>query len=87
MLGQSCPKPKPEILTKSRSDEIDRIDLQIAKSLGSGDFATVFYGTFLGKAVVIKSLKTGSMDPQAFLKEVEIMRLCNTRRYNGRLVN
>lgn len=77
MLGQSCPKPKLEILPKSRSDEIDRIDLQIAKSLGSGDFGTVFYGTFLGKAVVIKSLKTGSMDPQAFLKEAEIMRLCN----------
>jgi serine/threonine protein kinase len=76
-LVQPCPKPKPGILPAGRSDEIDRKDLKITKRLGSGNFGTVYYGTFLDQAeVAIKMLRTGTMSPQAFLKEAVIMRRC-----------
>jgi serine/threonine protein kinase len=76
-LIQPIPKPKPGILPAGRSDEIDRKDLKMTKRLGSGNFGTVYYGTFLDQAeVAIKRLKAGTMSPQAFLKEAVIMRRC-----------
>jgi hypothetical protein len=63
-LGQPYPKPKPGILPAGRSDEIDRNDLKITKTLGSGNFGTVYSGAFLGQAeVAIKTLKYGTMTP------------------------
>ena len=55
--------------------EIDRSRLTIGRELGRGQFGQVFEGLFEGKTrVAIKTLRKGSMDPQDFLVEAQIMK-------------
>lgn len=75
-LTQSCPKSKPSYWP-NKKDEIDRKDLNFIKELGGGNFGKVFYGVYKGHIeVAIKTLKPGTMSPQAFLEEAAIMRKC-----------
>jgi len=75
-LTQPCPKKQPKCWP-NKSDEIDRNDLQFIKELGGGNFGKVFYGLYKGHTeVAIKTLKPGTMSPQAFLEEAAIMRKC-----------
>jgi len=54
--------------------EIDRSKLTLLHELGRGQFGQVFEGLFNNKTrVAIKTLRKGSMDPQDFLGEAQIM--------------
>lgn len=75
-LSQPCPKAKPKFWP-NKTDEINRDDLQFIKELGGGNFGKVFHGLYRGHTeVAIKTLKPGTMSPQAFLEEAAIMRHC-----------
>lgn len=75
-LTKPCPKVRiGESPFRNRGDEIDRRQLRTIRELGSGNFGKVFYGLYRGtQEVAIKTLKPGSMSPQAFLDEAAIMR-------------
>lgn len=78
-LTMACPKPKPHMwdLSPETRDrwEIDPSEITFIKKLGSGNFGDVSYGKWRGNTeVAIKSLKAGTMSPQAFLQEAAIMK-------------
>lgn len=75
-LVRPCPKPKPRFWP-DRGDELDRSELKQSRKIGTGFFGEVFYGTYRDHTeVAIKTLKQGTMSPQAFLEEAVIMRKC-----------
>jgi len=77
-LVSSCPLlEKPQTVTIARDVwEINREELQLDKKLGQGMFGEVWKGKWNGKTeVAIKTLKTGTMSPDAFLDEAKIMKL------------
>jgi serine/threonine protein kinase len=75
-LVKPCPKCKPSYWP-NKKDEIERTDLEFLRELGGGNFGKVFYGLYKGHTeVAIKTLKPGTMSPQAFLEEAAIMRKC-----------
>jgi len=75
-LVKPCPKPKPSFWP-DRSDEIQRSELRFVRKIGTGCFGEVYYGCYRKtKEVAIKTLKQGTMSPQAFLEEAVIMRKC-----------
>ncbi|XP_060947616.1 tyrosine-protein kinase fynb isoform X2 [Limanda limanda] len=55
--------------------EIARHTLELEVKLGTGCFAEVFYGTWNGTTkVAVKTLKPGTMSPESFLEEAQIMK-------------
>ncbi|XP_066867798.1 tyrosine-protein kinase FRK isoform X1 [Kogia breviceps] len=55
--------------------EIDRSSIQLLKRLGSGQFGEVWEGLWNNTTLVaVKTLKPGSMDPNDFLREAQIMK-------------
>ncbi|XP_053201988.1 tyrosine-protein kinase Fyn-like [Panonychus citri] len=75
-LTKPCPKTKPSYWP-NKKDEIERKDLEFIRELGGGNFGKVYYGLYKGHTeVAIKTLKSGTMSPQAFLEEAAIMRKC-----------
>lgn len=55
--------------------EIDRSSLKLLHELGRGQFGQVYEGLWQNKTrVAIKTLRKGSMDPQDFLGEAQIMK-------------
>ncbi|XP_033931586.1 tyrosine-protein kinase fynb isoform X3 [Pseudochaenichthys georgianus] len=55
--------------------EISRDTLVMEIKLGTGCFADVFYGTWNGTTkVAVKTLKPGTMSPESFLEEAQIMK-------------
>ena len=75
-LTKPCPKSKPSYWP-NKKDEIDRKDLELKRRLGGGNFGDVFFGVYRGSVeVAVKTLKPGTMSPQAFLEEAAIMRKC-----------
>ncbi|XP_019740578.1 tyrosine-protein kinase Fyn isoform X1 [Hippocampus comes] len=55
--------------------EIARDTLELELKLGTGCFAEVFYGTWNGTTkVAVKTLKPGTMSPESFLEEAQIMK-------------
>uniref|UniRef100_A0AAX7TVY1 Tyrosine-protein kinase n=1 Tax=Astatotilapia calliptera TaxID=8154 RepID=A0AAX7TVY1_ASTCA len=55
--------------------EISRDALELEVKLGTGCFADVFYGTWNGTTkVAVKTLKPGTMSPESFLEEAQIMK-------------
>uniref|UniRef100_A0AAQ4QIR3 Tyrosine-protein kinase n=1 Tax=Gasterosteus aculeatus aculeatus TaxID=481459 RepID=A0AAQ4QIR3_GASAC len=55
--------------------EISRATLELELKLGTGCFADVFYGTWNGTTkVAVKTLKPGTMSPESFLEEAQIMK-------------
>ncbi|XP_007952267.1 tyrosine-protein kinase FRK [Orycteropus afer afer] len=79
-LGKPCLKiqvPTPFDLSYKTVDqwEIDRNSVQLLKRLGSGQFGEVWEGLWNNTtAVAVKTLKPGSMDPNDFLREAQIMK-------------
>ncbi|KAI1895804.1 hypothetical protein AGOR_G00110540 [Albula goreensis] len=55
--------------------EIPRESLQLIKRLGNGQFGEVWMGTWNGTTkVAVKTLKPGTMSPESFLEEAQIMK-------------
>ncbi|KAM3931624.1 tyrosine-protein kinase FRK [Leptodactylus fuscus] len=79
-LRKACVKnevPLPPDLCYQTADhwEIDRTSLKFLKKLGQGQFGEVWEGLWNNTiSVAIKTLKKGSMKPQDFLREAQIMK-------------
>lgn len=78
-LTVPCPRMQPVLPDLSRETrdewEIPRNSVELLNKLGSGNFGDVWYGLWRGKTeVAVKTLKPGTMDPEAFLQEASIMK-------------
>ena len=79
-LTRVCPQgaqPQTEGLSYNTKDawEISRTSLQLRQRLGAGNFGEVWAGVWNNTtAVAVKTLKPGTMTPQAFLQEASIMK-------------
>ncbi|XP_039603878.1 tyrosine-protein kinase fynb isoform X2 [Polypterus senegalus] len=75
-LTNVCKNYTPHTLGLSKDQwEITRDSLNLEKKLGMGCFAEVWYGTWNGTTkVAVKTLKPGTMSPESFLEEAQIMK-------------
>ncbi|KAE8598494.1 hypothetical protein XENTR_v10016842 [Xenopus tropicalis] len=75
-LTTVCPTVKPQTQGLSKDAwEIPRESLRLDVKLGQGCFGEVWIGTWNGTTkVAIKTLKPGTMMPEAFLQEAQIMK-------------
>ncbi|XP_012888246.1 PREDICTED: tyrosine-protein kinase Fyn [Dipodomys ordii] len=73
VISSSC-APQTSGLSKD-AWEVARHSLCLEKKLGQGCFAEVWLGTWNGNTkVAIKTLKPGTMSPESFLEEAQIMK-------------
>uniref|UniRef100_A0A8P0PBL7 Tyrosine-protein kinase n=2 Tax=Canis lupus familiaris TaxID=9615 RepID=A0A8P0PBL7_CANLF len=73
VIASSC-TPQTSGLAKD-AWEVARDSLFLEKKLGQGCFAEVWLGTWNGNTkVAIKTLKPGTMSPESFLEEAQIMK-------------
>ncbi|XP_070814449.1 proto-oncogene tyrosine-protein kinase Src-like isoform X1 [Chaetodon trifascialis] len=75
-LTEVCPVAKPQTQGLARDAwEIPRESLRLDLKLGQGCFGEVWMGTWNGTTrVAIKTLKPGTMSPEAFLQEAQVMK-------------
>ncbi|XP_017549731.1 proto-oncogene tyrosine-protein kinase Src isoform X3 [Pygocentrus nattereri] len=75
-LTDVCPVLKPQTQGLARDAwEIPRESLRLDIKLGQGCFGEVWMGTWNGTTrVAIKTLKPGTMSPEAFLQEAQVMK-------------
>ncbi|XP_061784123.1 tyrosine-protein kinase FRK [Nerophis lumbriciformis] len=79
-LGEPCKKieaPQTIGLSYNTVDqwEIDRKSIKLLHKLGAGQFGEVYEGLWNDTtSVAVKTLKPGTMDPQDFLREAQIMK-------------
>ncbi|XP_076839929.1 proto-oncogene tyrosine-protein kinase Src isoform X2 [Brachyhypopomus gauderio] len=75
-LTDVCPVLKPQTQGLARDAwEIPRESLRLDVKLGQGCFGEVWMGTWNGTTrVAIKTLKPGTMSPEAFLQEAQVMK-------------
>ncbi|MBN3321383.1 FYN kinase, partial [Atractosteus spatula] len=75
-LTKACPNSTPQTLGLGRDAwEISRDTLSLNKKLGQGCFGDVWMGMWNGTTkVAVKTLKPGTMSPEAFLEEAQIMK-------------
>lgn len=79
LLLFSCPKQQPTILDLSRATrdnwEIPKSEIELIELLGAGNFGEVWKGRWKRKIdVAVKTMKTGTMEPERFLEEAAIMK-------------
>uniref|UniRef100_A0A8B9D7C7 non-specific protein-tyrosine kinase n=1 Tax=Anser cygnoides TaxID=8845 RepID=A0A8B9D7C7_ANSCY len=76
LLTRACPAMKPQTLGLAKDAwEIARESISLDKKLGMGCFGDVWMGTWNGTTkVAVKTLKPGTMSPEAFLEEAQIMK-------------
>uniref|UniRef100_UPI00398F3C73 tyrosine-protein kinase Fyn isoform X2 n=1 Tax=Pristiophorus japonicus TaxID=55135 RepID=UPI00398F3C73 len=75
-LTMVCTNMVPQTVGLAKDSwEILRESLILEKKLGQGCFADVWYGTWNGTTkVAVKTLKPGTMSPESFLEEAQIMK-------------
>lgn len=79
-LGEPCKKievPQTHGLSYNTVDqwEIERKSIKLLRKLGAGQFGEVFEGLWNDTTpVAVKTLKPGTMDPEDFLREAQIMK-------------
>ncbi|XP_018599096.1 tyrosine-protein kinase Blk [Scleropages formosus] len=74
-LTGPCKPLKPQQPWAQDAWEIPRETLKMVKKLGSGQFGEVWMGYYKNnQKVAIKTLKEGSMEPEAFLQEANLMK-------------
>ncbi|XP_077569729.1 proto-oncogene tyrosine-protein kinase Src isoform X3 [Stigmatopora nigra] len=75
-LSDICPVLKPQTQGLAKDAwEIPRESLHLDLKLGQGCFGEVWMGTWNGTTrVAIKTLKPGTMSPEAFLQEAQVMK-------------
>ncbi|XP_033873871.1 tyrosine-protein kinase Fyn isoform X3 [Acipenser ruthenus] len=71
-----CPNNTPQTVGLTKDAwEVARESIPLEKKLGAGCFADVWYGTWNGTTkVAVKTLKPGTMSPESFLEEAQIMK-------------
>ncbi|XP_037833113.1 proto-oncogene tyrosine-protein kinase Src isoform X2 [Kryptolebias marmoratus] len=76
ILTDICPIPNPQTQGLNKDAwEIPRESLRLDVKLGQGCFGEVWMGTWNGATqVAIKTLKPGTMSPEAFLEEAQVMK-------------
>nr|XP_041576704.1 tyrosine-protein kinase Fgr isoform X2 [Taeniopygia guttata] len=76
LLTHPCPAAKPQTLGLAKDAwEIARESVTLTRKLGMGCFGDVWMGTWNGTTkVAVKTLKPGTMSPEAFLEEAQIMK-------------
>ena len=75
-LKEACPfnEPNPSGLARDVW-EIDQSDLKLMDRLGKGMFGEVWKGFWNNRVeVAVKQMRPGSMDPEAFRQEAEVMK-------------
>ncbi|XP_038606203.1 proto-oncogene tyrosine-protein kinase Src isoform X2 [Tachyglossus aculeatus] len=75
-LNGVCPTTRPQTQGLAKDAwEIPRESLRLELKLGQGCFGEVWMGTWNGTTrVAIKTLKPGTMSPEAFLQEAQVMK-------------
>ncbi|XP_070620999.1 tyrosine-protein kinase Lck [Erythrolamprus reginae] len=74
-LTKPCQTQKPQKPWWQDEWEVPRESLKLVEKLGAGQFGEVWMGYYNGHTkVAIKSLKQGSMSPEAFLAEANLMK-------------
>ncbi|XP_023695082.1 tyrosine-protein kinase Blk-like [Paramormyrops kingsleyae] len=74
-LTMPCKSIMPQCPWGQDNWEIPRETLKMVKKLGAGQFGEVWMGFYKNKQkVAIKTLKDGSMEPEAFLQEANLMK-------------
>ncbi|XP_030626619.1 tyrosine-protein kinase Blk [Chanos chanos] len=80
-LGNPCKSGAPERPWAKDEWEIPRETLKMAKKLGAGQFGEVWMGFYKNnQKVAIKTLKEGTMEPEAFLQEANLMKQLQHQR-------
>ncbi|KAJ8333331.1 hypothetical protein SKAU_G00422270 [Synaphobranchus kaupii] len=75
MLASPCKCQRPQNLWVPDTWEIPRETLKLVMKLGAGQFGEVWMGYYKNsQKVAIKTLKEGSMEPEAFLEEANLMK-------------
>uniref|UniRef100_H3BBF2 Tyrosine-protein kinase n=1 Tax=Latimeria chalumnae TaxID=7897 RepID=H3BBF2_LATCH len=76
LLTKACINMKPQTMGLGKDAwEISRDSIGLDKKLGQGCFGDVWMGTWNGTTkVAVKTLKPGTMSPEAFLEEAQIMK-------------
>ncbi|NP_001135853.2 src family kinase 5 [Strongylocentrotus purpuratus] len=75
-LLKPCPKQTPNTRTLGHAVwELPRSSLKLLDKLGQGQFGAVWKGIYDGKVeVAVKTLRAGTMSPEAFLAEANLMK-------------
>ncbi|XP_048830906.1 tyrosine-protein kinase Blk-like [Brienomyrus brachyistius] len=74
-LTMPCKSIMPQCPWGQDNWEIPRESLKMVRKLGAGQFGEVWMGFYKNKQkVAIKTLKEGSMEPEAFLQEANLMK-------------
>ncbi|KAG8506808.1 Tyrosine-protein kinase Lck [Galemys pyrenaicus] len=74
-LSRPCQTQKPQKPWWEDEWEVPRETLKLVERLGAGQFGEVWMGFYNGHTkVAVKSLKQGSMSPDAFLAEANLMK-------------
>ncbi|XP_051951519.1 tyrosine-protein kinase Blk [Xyrauchen texanus] len=74
-LGSPCKIVAPERPWAQDEWEIPRETLKMVKKLGAGQFGEVWMGFYKNnQKVAVKTLKEGTMEPEAFLQEANLMK-------------
>ncbi|XP_062316373.1 tyrosine-protein kinase HCK-like isoform X1 [Osmerus eperlanus] len=74
-LTSPCLSPKPQKPWEKDAWEIPRDSLRLERRLGAGQFGEVWMATYNKHAkVAVKTMKPGTMSPEAFLAEANLMK-------------
>ncbi|KAM6954016.1 LOW QUALITY PROTEIN: tyrosine-protein kinase Blk [Aplochiton taeniatus] len=74
-LNSPCKPRGPQQLWAQDEWEIPRESLRMVKKLGAGQFGEVWMGYYKNsQKVAVKNLKEGTMEPEAFLQEANLMK-------------
>ncbi|KAL6064633.1 hypothetical protein STEG23_030330, partial [Scotinomys teguina] len=80
-LTLPCVSPAPKNLWAQDEWEIPRQSLKLVRKLGSGQFGEVWMGYYKNNVkVAVKTLKEGTMSPEAFLGEANVMKTLQHER-------
>ncbi|XP_077109216.1 tyrosine-protein kinase HCK [Ranitomeya variabilis] len=74
-LTKACKTARPQKPWEKDAWEVPRESLKLEKKLGAGQFGDVWLATYNGHTqVAVKTMKPGSMSPEAFLEEANLMK-------------
>ncbi|XP_055970154.1 tyrosine-protein kinase Blk [Sorex fumeus] len=80
-LAQPCMRPAPQDPWAQDEWEVPRQAIRLVRKLGAGQFGEVWMGYYKQRVkVAVKTLKAGTMSPEAFLEEANVMKMLRHER-------